>query len=65
MVISDYGQCLKMVEDLKLYAGKFKQCFKNNKEKENDLSHQRIKIKKKNKCCGDVRRYDAEEYYKS
>ena len=52
-----------MVNDLKLYAGKFKQCVNLNKEKENDLNHQRIKITKK-KCCGQVKTYDAEEYYK-
>lgn len=30
VVISDYGKCLKMANDLKLTAGKFKQCVKEN-----------------------------------
>ena len=30
VVISDYGRCLKMANELKLCAGKFKQCVKEN-----------------------------------
>lgn len=30
VVISDYGKCLKMANDLKLNAGKFKSCVKEN-----------------------------------
>ena len=53
-----------MVNDLKLYAGKFKKCINMNKEKENEMNYQRIKITKKKCCVRDVRHYDAEEYFK-
>lgn len=63
VVISDYGKCLKMINDLKLYAGKFKQCVKLNSENENEMGYERIKFYKK-KYCKQVNIYDAEEYYK-
>jgi len=39
VVISDYGKCHTMVNDLKLYAGKFKKCINMNKEKENEMNY--------------------------
>lgn len=62
-VITDYEECLKLVQELKLAAGKFKGCIKENEEraKESAISD-RLEIKKR-RCCKKALLIDAEELY--
>jgi hypothetical protein len=62
-VISDYAKCDSMVKDLKLAAGKFKQCVQMNTLNLLNPSHERITIRKK-KCCKKLQTLDAEKFYK-
>ena len=61
-VISDYAECLKMVNEVKLAAGKLKQCQQLNYAKGRGFARETITRKK---CCRNARTYDAEEYYKT
>ena len=58
-VASNYQECLKLVQELKLEAGRFKGCITKNEEcKEDD----RLVITKRN-CFKKSEEQDAEEYY--
>jgi hypothetical protein len=60
VVISDYQKCLKLVNQLKLCAGKYKKCLEHNKNNED-----RITIKRKTRfCCGQKQILDGEDFYK-
>ena len=58
-VISNFGKCLDMVEDLKLAAGRYKKCLELNNE-----NAERV-MQKQKKCCGEEKEVDAEEMYYS
>lgn len=67
-VVSDYQESFKLVQELKLAAGKFKGCFKRNEEEReaNPAEFKRLTMKKRQSgcCCfGSFIEVDAEEYY--
>lgn len=66
-MISDYDKCYKLIQELKLIAGKFKQCMLVNNQRRifsgENGDHERVTIKKK-PFCGPAENIDAEHYYR-
>lgn len=63
--LSEYGECHCLVNELKLYAGKYKQVVEENLNSQKlDPDNPRVELKKK-KFGKVIQKYDAENYYKA